>query len=110
MAHSENTEGTGTIEGPASGALTPAQKKDLLNRLARVEGQLRGIQKLIVMAAGPADCDAVAQQMAAARKALDRSFIQFLTSSILTQSANADDRAQAQAAAARLAAMLDKFG
>ena len=28
-------------------ALTDAQKKDLLHRLARVEGQLRGVQKLI---------------------------------------------------------------
>ena len=111
MAHSENSDRSAVaMNDELPGVLTPAQKKDLLNRLARVEGQLRGIQKLIVMASHPSDCDAVAQQMAAARKALDRSFIQFLTSSILTQSANADDRDQAQAAAARLAAMLDKFG
>ena len=57
----------------------PQQKKDLLNRLARVEGQLRGIQKLVALADAPSDCDAVAQQMAAARKALDRSFVQLLT-------------------------------
>ena len=90
-------------------ALSAAQKKDLLNRLARVEGQLRGIQKLIAAAAQPSDCDAVAQQMAAARKALDRSFVQLLTSSIVSQSENAQDLAQAQASARRLAAMLDKF-
>ncbi len=53
------------VEGSA---LTAQQKKDLLNRLARIEGQLRGVQKLIAMAADPSDCDAVAQQMAAARK------------------------------------------
>ena len=28
-------------------ALTAQQKKDLLNRLARIEGQLRGVQKLV---------------------------------------------------------------
>jgi DNA-binding FrmR family transcriptional regulator len=67
------------------------------------------VQKLIAMAAQPSDCDAVAQQMAAARKALDRSFIQLLTSSIINQSDNALDLAEAQAGAGRLAAMLDKF-
>ena len=48
-------------------ALSAQQKKDLLNRLARIEGQLRGVQKLIALADEPEDCDAVAQQMAAAR-------------------------------------------
>ena len=50
------------VEGKA---LTAPQKKDLLNRLARIEGQLRGVQKLIALADTPVDCDAVAQQMAA---------------------------------------------
>ena len=90
-------------------ALTAQQKKDLLNRLARIEGQLRGVQKLIALAAEPSDCDAVAQQMAAARKALDRSFVQLLTSSILTQTGDATDLEDARARAAHLAAMLDKF-
>lgn len=94
------------VEGTA---LTAQQKKDLLNRLARIEGQLRGVQKLIALADGPGDCDAVAQQMAAARKALDRSFVQLLTNSMLTQSANATDLEQARASAGKLAAMLDKF-
>ena len=94
------------IEGTA---LTVLQKKDLLHRLARIEGQLRGVQKLIALADLPSDCDAVAQQMAAARKALDRSFVQLLTASIITQTANATDLADAQAAAGTLAAMLDKF-
>lgn len=46
-------------------------KKALCTRLARVEGQLRGIQRLIE---GDADCEKIAQQLAAARKALDKSF------------------------------------
>ncbi|MGH8854110.1 MAG: metal-sensitive transcriptional regulator [Telluria sp.] len=90
-------------------ALTAQQKKDLLNRLARVEGQLRGVQKLIALAAEPSDVDAVAQQMAAARKALDRSFVQLLAGALQTQAGNAADLAEARASAARLAAMLDKF-
>lgn len=48
-----------------------AKKKALCARLARIEGQLRGLQKLIE---ADADCEKIAQQMAAARKALDKSF------------------------------------
>jgi DNA-binding FrmR family transcriptional regulator len=90
-------------------ALSAQQKKDLLNRLARVEGQLRGIQRLVALADAPSDCDAVAQQMAAARKALDRSFVQLLTASIVTHTGNAADVEEAKQSAAHLAALFDKF-
>jgi len=90
-------------------ALTAQQKKDLLNRLARVEGQLRGVQKLIALADDPLDCEAVAQQMAAARKALDKSFVQLLTASIVTHTGNALDVEEAKKSAAQLAALFDKF-
>jgi CsoR family transcriptional regulator, copper-sensing transcriptional repressor len=49
----------------------PERKRALVLRLKRVEGQLRGIQKLIET---DADCEKVAQQLAAARKALDKTF------------------------------------
>ena len=94
------------VEGSA---LTAQQKKDLLNRLARIEGQLRGVQKLIALAAEPSDVDAVAQQMAAARKALDRSFVQLLAGAVQTQTGNVADLEEAKMRAAHLAAMLDKF-
>jgi len=70
---------------------------------------LRGVQKLIAMAADPSDCDAVAQQMAAARKALDRSFVQLLMATVVTGSEQAGNVEEARATAARLAALLDKF-
>ncbi len=47
------------------------RKRSLVLRLKRVEGQLRGIQRLIET---EADCEKVAQQMAASRKALDKAF------------------------------------
>jgi CsoR family transcriptional regulator, copper-sensing transcriptional repressor len=49
----------------------PDRKRALILRLKRVEGQLRGIQKLLET---DAECEMVAQQMAAARKALDKTF------------------------------------
>lgn len=48
----------------------PITNKDaMLKRLARVEGQLRGVQKLIK---NDEDCEKIVQQLAAARKALDK--------------------------------------
>lgn len=94
---------------PSGSALSAAQKKDVSNRLARVEGQLRGVQKLIAMAEAPGDIDAVAQQMAAARKALDRAFVQLLSSALVTQGGNAADLEQARVNAAHLAALLEKY-
>ncbi len=49
----------------------PERKRALMMRLKRVEGQLRGIQRLLE---SDSDCEQVAQQMAAARKALDKTF------------------------------------
>lgn len=46
-------------------------KTDLVKRLKRIEGQTRGLQKLI---AESDDCEKVAQQLAAVRKALDKCF------------------------------------
>jgi len=90
-------------------ALTGQQKKDLLHRLARVEGQLRGVQKLIAKAAEPADCEAIAQQMSAARKALDRSFVTLLTSAMVTHTEGQDSDEHPAQRVQRLAALLDRF-
>jgi CsoR family transcriptional regulator, copper-sensing transcriptional repressor len=47
-------------------------RTDLLNRLKRAEGQLRGVQRMIE--AGDT-CLAIAGQMAAVRKALDAAYV-----------------------------------
>jgi DNA-binding FrmR family transcriptional regulator len=46
----------------------PGVRTDLLNRLKRAEGQLRGVQRMIEEGQPPQD---VANQMSAVRKALD---------------------------------------
>ncbi|RZU46858.1 DNA-binding FrmR family transcriptional regulator [Fluviicoccus keumensis] len=53
----------------------PEHKSELLKRLARVEGQIRGIQKLIQ---SDTECEQVLQQMTAARRALDKAFFEML--------------------------------
>jgi DNA-binding FrmR family transcriptional regulator len=66
----------------------PERKRSLLLRLKRVEGQLRGVQKLIE---DDTDCEKVAQQLAAARKALDKSFYTLVGCVIAQGEVPADD-------------------
>ena len=72
------------------------QKKALRARLARVEGQLRGVQRLIDL---DADCEEVAQQLSAARKALDKAFFNMVGCVI----------EQGDYSASRVATLLSKF-
>ncbi|WP_372657068.1 metal-sensitive transcriptional regulator [Hydrogenophaga sp.] len=66
----------------------PKRKRALLMRLRRVEGQVRGIQRLIE---ADTDCEKVAQQLAAARKALDKSFFVLVGCVIAQGDVPADD-------------------
>jgi len=64
----------------ASLALDDATTADILARLRRVEGQVRAVQRMIDQRR---DCHAIAQQMAAAKAALERATIQLMTSSMV---------------------------
>ena len=51
------------------------EKKALIDRLARIEGQLRGVQRMI---GEEQPCEAIAQQLAAARGALNKAFAELI--------------------------------
>jgi DNA-binding FrmR family transcriptional regulator len=55
-------------------------QRDVVNRLKRIEGQVRG---LIEMVEGGRPCEDVAQQMAAARKAMDKAFYRMMACSVM---------------------------
>lgn len=86
-----NSKGTGrrwqATLGPAAlpakpkGA-EPAYPPEIVHRLRRVEGQIRGV--LLLMEQG-GDCDLIAQQLSAARKALDRAFFEMMACSLETE-------------------------
>ncbi len=61
---------------PVESAEMQAQQQAMLKRLARVEGQIRGIQAMIKRGE---DCEAIAQQFSAARSALDKAYRLMLT-------------------------------
>lgn len=50
-------------------------KQQMLNRLCRIEGQVRGVMGLIE---NEDECEAVVQQFAAVRKAMDRAFFDLM--------------------------------
>lgn len=68
------TKADQTLAEAAAGA-----RHELVLRLKRVEGQLRGIQRMIE--AGE-DCEPIAQQLAASRKALDKAFFELMACAI----------------------------
>jgi len=57
----------------------PKEKKAMLNRLKRVEGQLRGIQRMIIE---DKPCYDILLQLSAARKAMQKACIAVLKNSI----------------------------
>jgi DNA-binding FrmR family transcriptional regulator len=85
-------------------------KRDLILRLKRVEGQLRGIQAMIDSGA---DCEAVTQQLSASRRALDKAFFNVLACAIQGGEAVQAGTGAKHAVDKRLehaAALLAKFG
>jgi len=63
-------------------ALTQASARaDIVNRLKRAEGQLRGVQRMVEEGAA---CLDVAQQLSAVRKALDSTYVR-MTMCLLEQ-------------------------
>lgn len=81
-------------------------RKKISTRLARIEGQLRGIKGLIENGAG---CEEIAMQMTAARRALDRAFYEMLACSLLVHVGDGSDATTVRESTDELARLLVKF-
>ena len=79
----------------------PKHRRDMVMRLKRIEGQLRGIQAMIE--AGE-DCEKVVQQLSASRRALDKAFFNVIACAIESEAPGGDRRVR------EAAALLAKFG
>lgn len=80
-------------------------QRAMLKRLARVEGQVRGVRKLVEEGT---DCERVAQQMAAARAALDKAFHEML--GCMIDQASAEQSPAAQALLGQVRQLLSRYG
>jgi DNA-binding FrmR family transcriptional regulator len=84
--------------------IDPGARTDVLNRLRRAEGQLRGIQRMVEEGE---DCMKIGQQFSAVRKALDSTYVR-MAMCFLTQ--EMDSRLAATAPDDEtLSAVLDDF-
>lgn len=81
-------------------------KMNVTHRLSRVEGQIRGIRRLIDEDAG---CDKIAQQMAAARKALDKAFHEMLACMIEQDVLSNRGTSDSEASMAHIRDLLSKY-
>ncbi|MBS3996168.1 MAG: metal-sensitive transcriptional regulator [Hydrogenophaga sp.] len=63
-----------------AGVYRAEHQRDVVNRLKRIEGQVRG---LIDMVESGRPCEDVAQQMSAARKAMDKAFYRMMACSVM---------------------------
>ncbi|WP_420231215.1 metal-sensing transcriptional repressor [Pseudomonas sp. ABY48] len=80
------------------------QQQAILKRLARVEGQVRGIQAMIRR---DEDCAAIAQQFSAARSALDKAYRLMLT--CLIEEALLDPEQSAEQSLLRVREIFTKY-
>lgn len=82
-------------------------RRRIVTRLARIEGQVRGIQSMIT---GNCSCEEVAQQLTAARRALDKAFYEMIACSLITHVEISGDMVAVRASTKELARLLSKFG
>jgi CsoR family transcriptional regulator, copper-sensing transcriptional repressor len=90
----------------ARSAYRATHEKDVIARLHRVEGQMRG---LILMIEAGRPCEDVAMQMKAARKALDKTFYRMMVCSMIEAAQAPAMGAQGMANLERSARLLEKL-
>ncbi|TAM11863.1 MAG: hypothetical protein EPN72_07775 [Nevskiaceae bacterium] len=89
-------------------AVQDVKRDNMVARLRRVEGQLRGIQRMIQVRE---PCEDIARQMTAARRALDRAFYEMIACSMEQELGKSGDDVGGQyEAVAAVTRILSKYG
>lgn len=97
---------------PAEEAATTAaihradHQKDVVNRLRRIEGQVRGVVEMIQESRSSED---VALQMSAVRKAMDKAFFRMMACTMIEAVNEADNDQQALDEIEKATRLLEKF-
>lgn len=99
---------------PPADAATPStaasyrseHQRDVVNRLKRIEGQVRG---LIDMVEQGRPCEDVAQQMSAARKAMDKAFYRMMACTVMEAVASSGSEEDTQREVERSTKILEKY-
>ncbi|PWG61281.1 hypothetical protein DEM34_17310 [Spiribacter halobius] len=83
------------------------RQRALLARLSRIEGQLRGVRRMIDE---DSECEAVAQQLAASRKALDRAFYEMIACAMEVEALPEDSSEETRERLEALTRLLARYG
>ena len=90
-----------------AGSFRADHQKDVVNRLRRIEGQVRGLVEMI-HAGRP--CEDIALQMSATRKAMDKAFYRMMACSVIEAVYDAENESSAVAEVEHATRLLEKFG
>ena len=99
-----STRKSATAASPS--AYRSEHQRDVINRLKRIEGQVRG---LIEMVENGRPCEDVAQQMSAARKAMDKAFYRMMACSVMEAVTESDNEGDAFREVERSTRILEKY-
>ncbi len=83
-----------------------AHQRDVVDRLKRIEGQVRG---LILMIESGRPCEDVAQQMAAARKAMDKTFFRMMACTMMEAATATSNATSVESEVERATAILERY-
>lgn len=81
-------------------------KRGVVLRLKRAEGQIRGVLRMIET---DESCDAIAQQLAAVRNALDRAFFEMMACTLENEITGAPDSDERQDRVSEVLRILSKY-
>ncbi len=105
MSSAVQKSGTSTSKPVAN--FRADHQKDVVNRLRRIEGQVRG---LVDMINSGRPCEDIALQMSATRKAMDKAFYRMMACSVMEAVYDADTEAKMVTEVEHAARLLEKFG
>jgi CsoR family transcriptional regulator, copper-sensing transcriptional repressor len=106
-ASSEPGPATASAEkSAASVAYRTEHQRDVVNRLKRIEGQVRG---LIDMVESGRPCEDVAQQMSAARKAMEKTFYRMMACTVMEAVTSSESEVETFREVERSTRILEKY-
>lgn len=103
---SAKTASNATEPSATASAYRSEHQRDVINRLKRIEGQVRG---LIDMVENGRPCEDVAQQMSAARKAMDKAFYRMMACSVMEAVSGSESEVDTFREVERSARILEKY-
>ena len=102
----KKASGTGVATVQTAGEIRATHQRAIGMRLRRVEGQIRGVLRMVE---GGESCENIAQQLAAARQALDRAFFEMMACSLEYEIADGGDDSQRQERVSGIIRTLSKY-